>query len=210
MIVMFYQEEIDKDLRFGDILTGFVFAAPNLTDAVQTKNFSIEIEQPDYCVVLSPCCSIGDNVITLSPLLKIRPKFFLNPFFVEDMTRINRIMSSEQALGPEAWENMPDEERERRLEEEESFALKDFFVFDQHTLLKKYTLNFKNKDNIETNYYMIDFKNQYKLNCKRMQSATNAPIETKTLQLTVETRSELREKISHYYSRVPVEDQITD
>ena len=63
-------------------------------------------------------------------------------------------------------------------------------------------------DNIETKYYMIDFKNIHKLNCDKINSPEDAPLQSKCLQLSVQTRSELREKISNYYARIPKEDLI--
>jgi hypothetical protein len=203
---MFYETKPDSALRFGDILFGVALTTPSLSELSSSSKYNIEVELPDHCVILSPCCSIGNSVITVSPLLKIKPSYYKNPFFAEDLTRINRIMSPEQSVAPEIWEKIPPEEKTRRANEGASFALKDVFIFQDHPLLPKYTLTDKNKDNYETGHYMIDFKNQYKISCKKINSANDAPIDSKCIQLSIETRNELRNKISSYYSRVPVED----
>lgn len=208
---MFYQDRIDATLGFGDVLKGFVLTAPSLVEPLSVTNYNIEVEHPAYCVVLSPCCSIGNNVITLSPLLKVRSSFFDNPYFEEDLTRLNRKMLPQQAVSPFIWEKkLSEEERQRRILEGEAYAFIELFIFERHSFFKKYIVHLKGKDNFETNYYMIDFKNQYKINCEKIRSATEAPINSKCLQLTIETRSELRDKISFYYSRVPVEDEVVN
>jgi hypothetical protein len=61
---------------------------------------------------------------------------------------------------------------------------------------------------IETNYYMIDFRNTSKLNCERIINPKDAPLESKCLQLSIQARSELRDKIAYYYARIPKEDKI--
>ena len=66
----------------------------------------------------------------------------------------------------------------------------------------------KQGKNIETNYYMADFRNTYKLYCDKIKSSEKAPLESKCLQLSVQARSELRDKISYYYARIPKEDKI--
>jgi len=204
---MFYQLEMDNTLRFGDILGGFILSAPNIAEPASCQNYKIEITTPTYCVVLSPCCSIGNKVISLSPLIKLLGSFFNNPFFVEDLTRINREMEPKQAVSPSVWEQLPPEEKQKRLNEKRGYALTGFFVYGKHDLLPKYPINRK-QGNIETNYYMIDFKNIHKINCDKINSAKDAPLKTKLLQLSISARSELREKLSYFYARVPAEDKV--
>jgi hypothetical protein len=55
---------------------------------------------------------------------------------------------------------------------------------------------------------MIDFKNSYKINCNKIKSPKDAPLNKKILQLSITSRSELREKIAYYYGRIPEEDLI--
>ena len=54
---------------------------------------------------------------------------------------------------------------------------------------------------------MIDFRNTYKLCCDTINSAKDAPLKTKVLQISVETRKELREKIAFYFGRPAPEDE---
>lgn len=76
--------------------------------------------------------------------------------------------------------------------------------------IKKYTINIRDKKNIETNYYMVDFKNIFKINCKKILSSVNSPLNIKKLQLSIQVRGELRDKLSYYYGRIPKEDKIKE
>ena len=63
---------------------------------------------------------------------------------------------------------------------------------------------------------MIDFSNFQVLKCllikrpETMQLEDTPIIESKVLQLTVEARDNLREKLAAYYARVPAADKILE
>lgn len=206
---MFYQQNIDKALRFGDVLRGYILAASNIEEPSLNKSYKIDISLPAYSVVLSPCCSIGEKTISLSPLIQLRGSFFDNTYLAEDLTRINRKMEPQQTVNPQIWEHFPPEEKQRRLNVGYAYAFIELFVYGKNDLFPKYTLNRRN-GNIETNYYMIDFRNTYKLSCEKIRTPEDAPLYSKYLQLSIQTRSELRAKIADYYARVPKEDIILD
>lgn len=206
---MFYQERMDKALRFGDVLKGYILAASNIEEPNLNKNYTIDINLPAFCVVLSPCCSIGEKTISLSPLIELRGSFFDNPYLAEDLTRINRKMEPQQSVSPQVWENFPPEEKRKRLEVGSAHAFVELFVYEKNDLFPKYIINRRN-GNIETNYYVIDFRNTYKLSCGKIRTPEDSPLESKCLQLSIQTRSELRDKIADYYARVPKEDKILE
>lgn len=206
---MFYEKEMDEALRFGDVLKGFILAASNIEEPNSREGFAIDVDLPLYCVVLSPCCSIGHKKISLTPLIKVRRSFFDNPYFEEDLTRINRKMEPQQAVAPYIWDKFPPEEKQKRLEEGLGYPFLELFIYEKHDLFTEYLLHGR-KGNIVTKYYMIDFTNIQKVNCDKIITPENAPLETKCLQLSVQSRSELRDKISYYYSRVPKEDKILE
>lgn len=204
---MFYQEEMDNALRFGDVLKGFILTSPIINNPDSLENYEISVFQPDYCVILSPCCSIGHKVITLSPLIRIRGPFFNNPYFSEDLTRINRTMNPQHTVPPSVWEHFLDEIKQEKLEDDLVYSFLDLFIYEQHLLFPEYSVHRK-EGNITTQYHMIDFKNSYKIDCDKIHSPEQAPLNKKVLQLSIESRSELRDKISYYYARIPKEDVI--
>ena len=207
---MFYQDQPSATFRFGDVVQGFVSATPILNNPSQTSStlpFSVEIQRPTFSVVLSPCCSISDKVILLTPLIPIRPAFFDNPYLAEDMTRINRVMDPEQAVPPTIWQHLSEEEKIKRKAVGRAYAFVDIFVYKENDFFSKYVLHRKN-GNIETNLQMIDFRNAYRLNCDKVVSPINSPVDTKRLELSIEVRGELRDKIADFYGRVPREDAV--
>ena len=209
---MFYQDGFDRALRFGDVVRGFV-----LTNAMLKKpsreahldDYVVNISWPQFSVVMTPCCSIADKMMVLTPFVQVPSTFFDNPYLLEDLTRANRIMSPRQAVPPHVWETFDDEQKQRRLAVGHTYAFKNLFVYDKHESLPPYTLHRK-VGNVDTNYYMIDFKNLYKVHCDKIISPTDSPLESRYLQLSVETREQLRVKVARYYGRVPEEDQLVE
>ena len=206
---MFYADKEDPTLRFGDVIKGFVLAASNVIDAGHVPKFEIYVNIPTLCVVLSPCCSIGDKLISLTPLLPIRNSFYDNPYFAEDFTRINRKMLPQQAVSPRIWGSLGPEEQTKRLGEGEGYALVELFVYEKHDKLPEYTVD-RREGKIETRNHMIDFRNSFKINCEKIISPMDAPVHQKVLQLSIKARSELREKIANFFGRIPVEDLTGD
>ena len=209
---MFYEDRAENALRFGDVVRGFVLSAPNIdTPSAQEvkREYEIKVKRPEFAVVMSPCCSIGDKTIALTPLIEVKWEFFLNPYVAEDLTRVNRPMTPRQAVSPSIWDRMSEEERARRLDfgKASSYAYSDSFVYAPHTLLKKYPVKGKGVET-ETGYYMIDFRRIYRVECRQISSAKQAPLEVKLLQLRIRARSELRDKLAWYFGRPSPEDEI--
>ena len=205
---MFYQEQGETALRFGDVLRGFVLTASSVKnpELIGSRGYSITVETPIYSVVLSPCCSIGDKVISLTPLVPLRARFFDNPYFVADLTRINRRMAPEQTLSLDEWQQLPPERRQTLESEGDAYAFLELFVYEQHGLFTEYPVHRKAGD-VNTKYYMIDFRNTHKVNCDKIASAKQSPLNLKCLQLSVSTRADLREKLAFYYGRAAPEDE---
>lgn len=209
---MFYQKQIGSAFRFGDVVRGYIATTPGLKQPILSTTddrYNIDIYLPTYNVIITPCCSIGEKMISLTPLIGVRNSFFTNPYFKEGLTRINRKMEPQQAIPPDAWQKLSYEEKQRRLQEGHSYAFLEFFIYEGDELFPKYIVNRKEGD-IETNYYMIDFRNTYKLNCEAIITPKNVPIMSKCLQLSLRTRSELRDKLAYYYGRTPKEDEILE
>lgn len=205
---MFYSSKLSSALRFGDVIKGCITLIPYIKDHDVFMRSTIDLFVPKYSVIISPCCSIGDKQISLCPLIEIRPAFFRNPFFEEDLTRINRKMEPSQSVSPEQWMIFGEAERLKRIAKGNEYAFDELFVYDKNEKFESYEINSLFRGKIITNYYMIDFKNTYQLQSEKIVTPKNAPLEIKILELTVETREELRSKIANYYSRRPEEDLI--
>lgn len=210
---MFYQSEdkIDKVLRLGDVVRGYLSTSTKIKqpflslEASVYHNYEINIEVPQYSVVLTPCCSIGDTMVSLTPLGPLYKNFFKNEYFAEDFTRINREMEPQQAFASDDWERLPPEEQREIQVKSRNYALLYIFVYAPHDLFPMYE-----KRGQETNYYMVDFRNVQTLRCDLIKSRDKTKeeetpiLESKCLQLSDQAREELRNKLSYYYGR-PVE-----
>ena len=207
--MLFYQDKMDSNFRFGDVLKGLVLSTPNLIDLPLASNntvFNLNISMPDYCVIVSPCCAIADQVLSLSPLIPVLNTFFKNPYFEEDLTRINREILPDKTLPHFVWEKLPDEEKLDRLSKGMAYTFLDFFIYKEHPIFPKYEVHRKGAENMFTSYYMIDFRNTFRINCSKIKKPDVVPLEAKCLQLTIDARKELREKIAFYYGNPPMED----
>lgn len=211
---MFYEKEMEPTLRFGDVVRGYISAdiiikQPILFHERDDYNYKIDIELPSYSVVLTPCCSIGDSVIALAPLVRILGDFFNNPYFEKDLTNINREMEPQQALSPENWSKLPQEEQNSRLSEGKRYALLNYFIYMRNDNFEKYKLK-----GYDVQYYMINFKDIRRIKCSLIKrpekmGREDAIIQSKVLQLTITARSELRDKIAYFF-REPAEDKLLE
>lgn len=63
---------------------------------------------------------------------------------------------------------------------------------------------------LSINHYAIDFKKIYRVHCGGINENTieKEVLECKKLELSVETRNNLRHKMAHYFGDVPKEDQV--
>jgi hypothetical protein len=199
---VFYLETNDAALRFGDILRGYVatipkIKEPNLHTAGVSAGCDIIVSYFDFVVVMSPCCSIKEKIICLAPLIKLEATLFRNPFLRDDPTKINLKMNPQQCWIPEQWEKLPENKKQEELSKGLSYAFLSFFIYNQHQILPRYSGHIK-EIQFETGCYMIDFRMIYSLNCEKIINPKQAPLESKCLQLSIQTRSELRDKIDEF------------
>lgn len=213
---MFYEGKPDDVLRLGDVVRGYISANPSINEPFLSSQkeygYKIHIEQPKYCVVLTPCCSIGEGLLSLTPLIRVLGTFLKNEYFEVDLTRINRRMTAEQSFTREDWKDLAEEEKQRRTQEGIEHTLLRYFIYAENEIFPKYTLRHH-----EIRYYMIDFQNIYTVKCSMIKKdektcpmMPSQIIESKVLQLSVEARNELRDKIGYYYTRPPKEDIIVE
>lgn len=209
---MFYYSKIDVVFRFGDVVRGFACSTPVIENPVLDGHdfpFDLEVYSSRLSVVLSPCCSIDKGILSLAPLQELIPIFFKNPWWVEDFTCLNRPMPAERTIPPHKWKAMSQEIKERELDlENDAYAFDDFFIYQEHPLLPQYTVDLIGQPNQETGCYMVDFKTAYRINCDKIKRDKEHPIDAKLLQLSKESRADLRNKITAYFARIPVEDQV--
>ncbi len=206
---MFYSANPGSDLRFGDILQGFVATSPTfkIPSVDDPPTWQLKVTQARYFAVLSPCCSIDRGCLLLAPLQRIRPSFLVNPYLSDDLTRVNVRVPAEKSVPPTVWSKLPDEEKTKRLTEGEALIVLECFVFAPHPHLGTYQLATK-AGNVEQNHYLVDFGTTFRIECEAVSRDKPAPAGTKLLELSIATRTLLRNKIAAYFARVPAEDLV--
>lgn len=207
----FYERSPDNALRFGDVVHGFPMGAAQVESPILGNvppRYKIDVRQGEYAVILTPCCSIGSGTLLLAPFEKVNPKLYDNPYLSEDLLRLNFRMELQEAVPPDVWKRMPSEERARRLDASKgkSYALVEQFVYAPHDLLPEYNVTKDGK--LRTGYYRIDFRSMYRIECKRINNPKQSPLEAKVVQITVDAREALRDKLAAYFARVPREDRL--
>ena len=203
---MFYEEDFDEDLRFGDIVKD-IFVYPFSYDKFNTpSNVKINIKKEKYCIILTPCCSIAKTKILVAPLTPVLYKLTHNEYFREDMTNVNRKMNPEQSVSKSTWGIMPAAEKEKLIAEGYGYSFLNLFIYDKNDIFDEITFNDKILGEYKTRCRMIDFGDIYQVACKEIESASKYPKDLKILELTAEYRKELRDKLAHYYGRPAPED----
>ena len=207
--MMYYASNPSAGYRFGDILRGFPFVVPSVNKPPVTleSGFGIAVATPSFCAVLTPCCSIENSMVGICPLQHIQRYWLQNPHFVDDFTLINRLIPPEKYYPPEKWDSLPTSEKQ---DAEPSYYFLEAFVYPPSEHLPSYNLTYGREKKIYTlRHYMVDFRNVQKVSCS-VFSRGNSETPAKVLELSVAARSELREKVVHYFSRVPDEDRILE
>lgn len=210
---MFYTDALDNVLRFGDVIEGQLSVTPILKPLKANYNnneYSLEIVQSKYSIVLTPCCSVSDDTIVVTPLVHIKSSFLGNPFFAEDLTRINRIMTAQNSVSPQVWSQFSVDYQTQRIEAGEQYALIENFIYEKNDLFTNYNLKLQGGSSISTTYYMVDFRNCTRITSINIRSEEGLFLNKKIAQLTIEARRDLRNKIADYYGRVPKEDIIDE
>jgi hypothetical protein len=214
---MFYEEkQIDKILRFGDIVRGYLYPQVKIKQPFLSlensiyHNYVVNFEVPVFSVILTPCCSIGEqNLVCMSPLIQLKKDFFKNPYLIEDFTRLNREIDPDKVYAPEDWMKKPDEERQKLIAKGRGYTEYYLFIYAPCDAFPPYE-----RRKQETKYYMVDFRNIQTLKCDLIKGREDTIEEdgdilaSKCMQLSRQTRRELRLKLSHYFGRVPIEDEI--
>jgi hypothetical protein len=216
---MFYSTKLDNFLRFGDVVRGYVTSRPVIKqpfssividesyDHDKQLDYDLDVEIPAYSVVVTPCCSIEDGMVSITPLMKLKPFYLKNQNFINDFTIINRPIEPKLAFEPSKWESFTDEQKETMQAKARPYTELSIFVYEPNESLKPYTLKGQT-----FSHYMIDFRNITTIKCQMIKrpeklTADEAPlIASKFIQLSETTRKELREKISFYYGRSTEED----
>jgi hypothetical protein len=207
--VVFYDPNPAEVPRMGDVVMGFHNVTLKLGSSLDRDfgDLHIAVTHPRHLAILTPCCSIEKEVVSLAPLVPLPWAVFQNPYFVEDLTRINRLVPPDKAIPPMAWDNLPSDKRKQRMDGGNAYVWAEMFVFEANDLFPKYEIR-RGNEKRESNAYMVDFKGIFRVESKAINRDSNRElVKLRLLQLSVQARQDLRDKLAAYFARVPAEDE---
>jgi len=208
---MFYSESFSRAYRLGDIITGYTEIVPvyALNKKSAELSLSISVIPSDMFVILTPCCSIEQQIVNIAPLKKIDSRFLSSDFLVEDFLLINQPITRREALGGLVFNKLTPEEKLEFENMPPEYSYLDKFIYAEHHFLKEYsvTKSFGKGDikTVATGKHMVSFKDAGKIQCNLFERKKE--VYQKIAELSPLTRQKLRDKMAHYYSRIPEEDR---
>jgi len=202
----FYCPTPEETLRFGDVILGFPILYATMDLAVQKTDhgrFTVSVDHPANAVVMSPCCSIRDGVISICILKPLHKKYFKAPKLKENPLLLNGKMLKKDVIPPEQWKNLSEEQRQQYETEELAYAFNEVFVFAPNLLLPELEVEIKG-EKVKVGYHEIDFREACHIKSPAIKNPETRIAVNKKLQLTDDTREAFRDKLQSYYQRVGV------
>lgn len=227
MTVSFYRETADHRLRFGDVLSGYILGSLRQKDTVAHSVeaprcplatpplFTVDLILPAFCVLLTPCCSIGKGTTALvvSPLRPVEKYWLETPYLAEDLTRVNQKAMPNVLTHPATWAKMTDEKQGREMEKGLGYGYAKNFAYAGNKHFSPYEVKLSTGDVTATNWYMLNFLDIYMLNCENIRKDKGEflyPPDSKLLQLSARVRTELRLKMATFFLGRNIEEDIAE
>lgn len=195
---MFYSDVQTPEIRQGDIFEGLVnigitslkFLTPDMLNKEHTPCFSVNLGF-SYATIITPCCDIQKrDYLAFCPLIPLQDKVRQNEFFNKDPTRLNTKVKPENMVPKLAWDRFTDEEKTKRAKTGKRYAFVHNFVFET-------------REDIFSNYMVIDFNCIFNISRKPLGGKNELLLPSRILQLSSESRRDLRLKLANYYFRNP-------
>lgn len=203
---MFYEERSEPILRFGDVITNIVEHVPVLNKLPHDNEYQIDIKNTKYFVVTSPCCSIEDEMLSVSPMRPVLQKLFDNEYFRDDFTRLNLPIDPQNSIPKKAWDKMDVDKQRQFLEKGKTYSFIELFAYQGNECFDEYKITTREREVFSSRYYLIDFRNIFYFRSKEVRRGNDFSA-IKLIQLSIDTRKELRDKLTNYFARVPEEDR---
>jgi hypothetical protein len=197
----FYLDPPTKELRFGDVVRGFQYPAIRIDRPDTDLDLKISVKNPPYVAVMSPCCQIEQNSVSLAPLVPVRDAIVVkHPRLHDNLSLINVPFPPKEGFTDEQIEKMEIPKRAEVLSGGAKYTYQDCFIYEPNGLFKTYSVK-RGQTDITVQCYMVDFKSIFRVDCALIERDKEAPLGVKVSELTAETRATLRDKLTFYFSR---------
>lgn len=200
----FYLPEPSKELRFGDVVTGFQYAAIHMDSpnkGAKRLDVKIHVTSPECFAIMTPCCSIEEKSVALAPFVDLRWQISQVPYLKDNPLRINSEMEAHLPFSPEQLEKMPEAKRNELYARPPAYIYLDCFVYAPTDIFATYTVKRGGQEWKDIRHRMVDFKSIFRVECT--QIVRNQPVSDgiKIAELSEESRTQLRQKLTYYFGR---------
>jgi hypothetical protein len=203
----FYLDPPTKELRFGDIVTGFQYPTVRINTPDSSVDLRITVSKPQYFVVMTPCCDIELQAFSLAPLDQIRDAIVMKQRLRENLLMVNVKFKPKDGFTPEEIGRMDGPKQAELASLPEAFSFQDCFIYEPNGLFAPYDVKRKGQTVASLQHRMVDFKSIFRVGCSMIDRAQELPAGIKISELSVETRAQLREKLAFYFGRPATEDE---
>lgn len=197
----FYLDPPTKELRFGDVVTGFQHPTVRIDTPDSAVDLKISVTRPQYFAVMTPCCNIELSAVSLAPLIQVRDAIVLkHPRLLANLTLINVPFQPKEGFTDGQIAKMDLAKQAELLSQSAQYAFLDCFVYEPNGLFPFYEIKRK-ETAAKLQYRMVDFKSIFRVECSLIEREQIVPTGVKISELTVITRAQLRDKLTFYFGR---------
>jgi len=208
---MFYTEQISESYRLGDIVCGFTNISPRFEKSTNENGlyqYTVTHSIPRFFSILTPCCSIEKSLALIVAIEKVDNNFLVSQYLRDDLLHVNEKMSKREALGSFVFEKVYNTEDKRNEADSKprEYEFADKFVYEENDIFDEYEIRRQIEDQQiirSVKYKMINFKKAFSVEWEMFNRNTAC---IKVLELSPYGRKLLRDKINHFFGRVPDED----
>ncbi len=198
----FYLDPPSKGLRFGDVVTGFQHPTVRIDVPDNALDLRISVTRPQYFVVMTPCCAIELNSVSLAPLVQVRDAIILkHPRLHDNLSLFNIPFPPKDGFTAEQIGKMDENKQAELLAQPAGYTYLDCFVYEPNGLFPDYEVKRNKQTFAKLQHRMVDFKSIFRVECSLIEREQHAPSGVKVSELTVATRAQLRDKLTYYFSR---------
>lgn len=203
----FYLDPPTKELRFGDVVTGFQHPTVRIDSPDLEVNLRISVTRPQYFAIMTPCCNIELKSFSLAPLESVRDALLKRPRLHENLSLINTPFVPKDGYTPEEIEKMDRDKQAELVSLPSAYSFLECFIYEPNPLFPKYEVKRAKQTWPNLQHRMVDFKSIFRVDCSLIEREQEAPSNVKVAELTVTARAQLRDKLTYYFSRDADEGQ---
>jgi hypothetical protein len=196
-----------KDLRFGDVVTGFQHPTVRIDAPDNALDLKIAVTRPQYFAVMTPCCNIELKSVSLAPLEKVRDSILKHPRLATNLSLINAPFAPKDMFTPEEIAKMDGDKQAELVTLPAVYAYLECFIYEPNGLFPEYEVKRSKQTWPNLQHRMVDFKSIFRVECSLIEREQEMPSSVKVSELTVETRAQLRDKLTYYFGRNADEGQ---